>query len=218
MPEIQLSRDRQRLFHQQALHDAALGPGLVRHQPHAQDLFRDFHRFRCVLRYLDAAAFAAPAGMNLRFDDHAAADLFRRRFRLIHRERNFAPRHRDSVLGQDRLGLILVNFHGIKKLVYLIEARRHPCISWNNEVRSNPAPRRGVCIFASWSIAYIWLRPLWWSWSLLIPLALVAVSFVWHSETVESLGLEFACVPGRHGRLAMVAGKLRRFSDRAHLA
>ena len=38
-------------------------------------------------------------------------------------------------------------------------------------------------------IAYIWLRPLWWSWSLLIPLSLVALSFLWHSETAESLGL-----------------------------
>jgi len=37
-------------------------------------------------------------------------------------------------------------------------------------------------------ILYIWFRPLWWSWSLLIPLALVAVSFVWHSETAASLG------------------------------
>jgi hypothetical protein len=72
-----------------------------------------------VLGYLDAAAFAAAARMNLRFDDHAAADFLRRRFRLIHRERNFAPRHRDSVFGQDRLGLILVNFHGrCQKLVY----------------------------------------------------------------------------------------------------
>ncbi len=38
-------------------------------------------------------------------------------------------------------------------------------------------------------IAYIWFRPLWWSWSLLIPLSLVALSFFWHSETFESLGL-----------------------------
>ena len=90
----------------------------MRDQPHAQHLFRDLDGFRRVLGHLDAAAFAAPAGMNLRFDDHAAADFFRRRFRLIHRERNFAPRHRDFVLGQDRLGLILVNFHGVKELVY----------------------------------------------------------------------------------------------------
>jgi 1,4-dihydroxy-2-naphthoate octaprenyltransferase len=44
-------------------------------------------------------------------------------------------------------------------------------------------------IFAFASIAYIWVRPLWWSWSLLIPLAMVVVSFVWHSETAESLGM-----------------------------
>jgi hypothetical protein len=43
--------------------------------------------------------------------------------------------------------------------------------------------------FALASIAYIWVRPLWWSWSLLIPLALVVVSFIWHSESLESLGL-----------------------------
>jgi hypothetical protein len=55
-----------------------------------------------------------------------------------------------------------------------------------------PDRRRRVAeafAFSLVSIAYIWLRPLWWSWSLLIPLALVAVSFVWHSESFESLGL-----------------------------
>jgi hypothetical protein len=45
-------------------------------------------------------------------------------------------------------------------------------------------------------ITYIWLRPLWWSWSLLIPLALVAVSFVWHSETFDSLGLGLRALLG----------------------
>ncbi len=183
--EIQLSCDRQRLFHQQALHDAALGPGLVRDQPHAQHLFRDLDGFRRVLRYLDAAAFPAPAGMNLRFDDHAAADLFRRRFRLIHRKRDFAPRHRDSVFGQDRLGLILVNFHGIKELVYL------RTMQWDRTRHLAEA-----FAFSLLVVAYIWVRPLWWSWSLLIPLALVVVSFVWHSETAESLGLSLRALAG----------------------
>ena len=50
--------------------------------------------------------------------------------------------------------------------------------------------------FALASIAYIWVRPLWWSWSLLIPLALVVVSFVWHSETAESLGLSLRALVG----------------------
>jgi len=45
-------------------------------------------------------------------------------------------------------------------------------------------------------VAYIWLRPLWWSWSLLIPLALVVVSFVWHSESFESLGLSLRAFAG----------------------
>ncbi len=45
-------------------------------------------------------------------------------------------------------------------------------------------------------IAYIWVRPLWWSWSLLIPLALVALSFIWHSETTESLGLSLRALGG----------------------
>lgn len=45
-------------------------------------------------------------------------------------------------------------------------------------------------------ILYIWFRPLWWSWSLLIPLALVAASFVWHSETMASLGLSLKAAWG----------------------
>jgi len=45
-------------------------------------------------------------------------------------------------------------------------------------------------------IAYIWLRPLWWSWSLLIPLSLVGLSFFWHSETLESLGLSLRAFVG----------------------
>jgi hypothetical protein len=62
-----------------------------------------------------------------------------------------------------------------------------------------PDRRRRVAeafAFSLVSIAYIWLRPLWWSWSLLIPLALVAVSFVWHSESFESLGLSLRAFAG----------------------
>ena len=51
-------------------------------------------------------------------------------------------------------------------------------------------------IFALASIAYIWVRPLWWSWSLLIPLAMVVVSFVWHSETADSLGMSLRAFVG----------------------
>ena len=51
-------------------------------------------------------------------------------------------------------------------------------------------------LFSLGVILYIWVRPLWWSWSLLIPLALVAVSFVWHSETAASLGLSLRAAWG----------------------
>ena len=114
--EIEFALDRQRLFHQQALHDAAFGAGLVRHQPHAQNLLGDFRGFIGVFRDLHPTAFATSAGMNLRFDNDASADLFRGGFGLVDRKRYFAPWHRDIVLGQDRLGLILVNFHGIKSV------------------------------------------------------------------------------------------------------
>jgi hypothetical protein len=50
--------------------------------------------------------------------------------------------------------------------------------------------------FALVSIAYIWVRPLWWSWSLLVPLALVALSFIWHAESMESLGLSLRALVG----------------------
>ena len=64
-------------------------------------------------------------------------------------------------------------------------------VNWNGARRVAEA-----FTFAVVAIAYIWLRPLWWSWSLLIPLALVVVSFVWHSETAESLGLSLRAFAG----------------------
>ena len=112
MPEVQLALDGQRLFHQQPLHDAAFGAGLVRHQLHAQHLARDLGGFGGVLGDLDAAALAAAAGVDLRLHHHAAADLLGRGLGLVHGERHLAARHRNVVLAQNGLGLILVNFHG----------------------------------------------------------------------------------------------------------
>ena len=67
---------------------------------------------RRVLRDLHAAAFAASAGMDLRLHHHAAADILGRHLGFVRRERHLAARHRNVVLAQDSLGLILVNFHG----------------------------------------------------------------------------------------------------------
>ena len=97
-----------------ALHHAAFRAGLVGDQRHAEDLARRCPRLRSAfLRDFDAAAFAASAGVNLRFHDDAAAEFLRRRFGFVDGERHFAARHGDVVFGQNGLGLILVNFHGL---------------------------------------------------------------------------------------------------------
>ena len=73
--EIQLARDGQGLFDQQALHFLALGAGLVRDQLHAQHLGGELAGLFGRLGDLDAAAFAAASGMNLRFDDDAGGAI-----------------------------------------------------------------------------------------------------------------------------------------------
>ena len=61
---------------------------------------------------LDAAALAAPAGMDLRFDDpDGAAEFLGRRHRLVHRECRNAARHRHARRLQNLLGLILMHIH-----------------------------------------------------------------------------------------------------------
>src|SRR5947207_9145 len=87
---------------------AAGQTGLVRDQPHAQNLARDFGGLRRVLRDFNAAALTAPAGVNLRLHHYAAADVFRRGLRFFRGERHFPARHRDAVLAKDGLCLILV--------------------------------------------------------------------------------------------------------------
>src|SRR5690242_10815903 len=90
----------------------------MRDERHAEYFFGKFCRFGCIARDFDAAAFAAPAGVNLRLHDHASTDLLGSRRRFIGGERDLATRNRDVVLGQDRLGLILMNFHGVLVLVW----------------------------------------------------------------------------------------------------
>ena len=116
--QVEFTLDRKSLFDEQALHDAAFRSGLMRYEAHAEDLFGDARGILGVLRHLDAAAFAASAGVNLRLHDYAPADLLRRSRSFFHRERDLSARNRDVVLGQDRLGLILMNFHGLLVLVW----------------------------------------------------------------------------------------------------
>ena len=66
--EVELARDGQRLFDQQALDLLALRAGLVRDQLHAQHLVGELGGLFGRLGHLHAAALAASAGVDLRFD------------------------------------------------------------------------------------------------------------------------------------------------------
>ena len=83
----------------------------MRHQRHSEHLFSDFGGFISIFGDLDAAAFAAAAGVDLCFHDHTAADFLRCRFRFFYRVGDFTTRHRNLIFGKDGLPLILVNFH-----------------------------------------------------------------------------------------------------------
>ena len=113
--EIEFLLDRERLFNQQPAHNAAFGAGLVRDQRHAQDFAGEFAGFGQRLRDLDAAAFAAAAGMDLGLHDYARCagveQFFGRGLSLFARGCHGAARNRDAVLLQDAFCLILMNFH-----------------------------------------------------------------------------------------------------------
>src|SRR5437660_241132 len=69
--------DGERFLDQQALHDAALGAGLVGDQRHPQHFFGGVASLFGVLDHFDAAALAAPASVNLGLDDNAATESLR---------------------------------------------------------------------------------------------------------------------------------------------
>jgi hypothetical protein len=66
------------------------------------------------LGHLDAAALAAPAGVDLRLDDpNRAAQLLRGFHRLLYGESRNAAGHWHTELAQDFLALVLVNLHEV---------------------------------------------------------------------------------------------------------
>ena len=88
------------------------GPGLMGDERHAEDLLRQLGRFVGRLGELDAAAFAAAAGVDLRLHDDAAAELVRDEARFVRRVDDFTARRRDAVVAKDLFRLIFVHFHG----------------------------------------------------------------------------------------------------------
>ena len=113
--EIQLARNGQRFFNQQALHFLAFRAGLVCDQIHAQHLGNQ----RCGLFRghgdLHTAALAASARMNLRFDDNACGPFAQqcpgRAFGFLARFDLIATRNSHSILRKNGLSLIFVYFH-----------------------------------------------------------------------------------------------------------
>ncbi len=112
--EIKFFIDRQAFFDQQHAHFAALGAGLMRDQFHAEHLLRDLACFVGDLGKLDAAAFAAAARVNLRFDDDdIRAEFLCCCLRFFGRARHNAARNRHAIFLEKCFALIFVNFHTV---------------------------------------------------------------------------------------------------------
>ena len=70
------------------------------------------------LDHLDAAALAAPAGMDLRLDDaNRTAELERRSLGFLRRRRDHAARHGNTEALENLLGLILVDVHRFRSMI-----------------------------------------------------------------------------------------------------
>ena len=118
--QVQLARHLQAFFDQDTAHDAAVGPGLVCHERHAEHVARDAFGIVGRACELHPAAFAAAPGVNLRLDDdHAAAQTVRDLARVGGGGRHFPARDGNTVAFEDGFGLVLVNFHAGKRLIVI---------------------------------------------------------------------------------------------------
>ena len=92
--QIELALDLQSFFDQHAADLAPLRSGLMRDERHPEHLLGQLLGLVGRFRELDAAALAAPAGMNLRLDDSdAAAKTPGNLAGFLRRERYFAARN-----------------------------------------------------------------------------------------------------------------------------
>ena len=91
---------------------AAFRAGLMRDKIFTEHLTRFCRRLVRTLDDFDAAAFAAPAGVNLRFDDaHSTAELLRRSFGLLRCRSHNSSGYGDTEALENFLGLKLVDVH-----------------------------------------------------------------------------------------------------------
>ena len=99
--EVVLARDLRGLLDPQLAHDVAA-------DVQAEDLRRARLGLVGRLRELDATRLAAPAGQDLRLDDDGAAELVRRRARLLGGRRQPPVRNGDAEAPEELLPLVLV--------------------------------------------------------------------------------------------------------------
>ena len=110
--EIEFARDVAAVFDEQASHLPAFRAGLVGHQRHAEHIVGELAHLLDRFGELDAAAFAAAACVNLRFDHpERTAQLLGRGLGFFGRVRDLAAQHADAVLLKERFRLIFVNIH-----------------------------------------------------------------------------------------------------------
>jgi hypothetical protein len=100
------------LLDEEPPHDSALRARLVGAQRHPQHRLGDALAFVEALRDLDAAALAAAAGVDLGLHHHREPETLGHLPRLLDGVGHLAFRHRDPVLGENRLALVLVDLHG----------------------------------------------------------------------------------------------------------
>ena len=141
--DVQLALDGGLLFDEDAADELALGAGLRRDESHADDLGRGALGLVRRVGELDAAALAATAGVDLRLDDDGLADLLRDRSRVPGSRCDAAARDGDAVLGEDLLGLVLVDLHddrvkGQGSWVKGRELSGVSVVSWDRRYRSRP--------------------------------------------------------------------------------
>ena len=116
---------------QQRLHLAAFRAGLFGHQNIAEHFFGKAHGFvhragdfHAALKTGFERAFAASAGVDLRFDDDfgaaAGGDFFRRRAHFGEGFGGNFKRDRDAILGEQLFGLVFVDIH-FKKLIHALK-------------------------------------------------------------------------------------------------
>ena len=115
--QVELPLDGGAFLDVEPVHLLAARAGLVRDQRRAEQPRRLLSHVVDGLDHLDAAGLAAAAGVDLRLHHpDRAAELLRGLHRLVDAERRDAPRHRHAETSQHRLGLVLVDVHGVGSL------------------------------------------------------------------------------------------------------